>query len=305
MNAEDLLQNTSARVLIVGHPGSGKTGSLAALANIGMKIRILAYDKIGNMSPLFKFVDRDKLKNIDIVPLDDKTTMDHQGNLDMSGSTAFVRGFKLMDHWKYKGAKGEDVDLGKTKDWGLDTVVVLDSLTAQGEAARRRAMQLTNRNYMNLTDRAWGLAIDEQKAFLSRLLSSANGFHVVVMSHLKMIGPQDIRKEDSDTTKKRKLEEAQLIGTRLYPTAVGNKYPQSFSGDGFTAVLHAKRTVQNGKEKRIFDLVPGEELDVKLPSLDLPRFLPIETGLLQVFEATTGGRETWGIGKTPVVTEEE
>lgn len=303
MNAEELLQTASARVLIVGRPGSGKTGSLVSLANAGFKLRVLAYDKVGNMAPLLRYTTPEARKNMDIVLLDDKPGVRNK-NVEHVAPTAFIRGFELMDAWKYKNRKGEVIDLGRSKDWGPDTVVVLDSITAQGEAAKRRAGAILNRTHLNFTDKGWGIAMAEQEAFVSRLLNSDNQFHVVVMAHLKMIGPQDARQGDSDMAKKRKAEEAELITTRLYPTALGRQLPQNFSGLGWTAVLHAERKVRNGKERRVLNTTAGEELDLKIPALDLPSELPIEDGLLKVFEKLTGGSETW-FNQPPVVATEE
>ncbi len=59
-----------------------------------------------------------------------------------------------MDRWKYT-EDGEEVDLGASKDWGPDTVVVLDSLTAMGTAAFRRQMSLMNKTPLNTTQQLW------------------------------------------------------------------------------------------------------------------------------------------------------
>src|SRR5262245_20531699 len=138
-NAADLLKNLPARILIVGYPGAGKTGALASLANAGFKLRIIAYDKLANMAPLFAYVHSDKLTNIDIVALEDKMRATPNGMEPAGVPQAFAQGLNLMERWKYKNPDGTEVDLGKPAEWGPDTIVVLDTLTAMGEAAKRTA----------------------------------------------------------------------------------------------------------------------------------------------------------------------
>src|ERR1700692_1276245 len=43
-NAANLLRNPALRIMVVGYPGTAKTGSLASLLNAGFKIRMLDYD---------------------------------------------------------------------------------------------------------------------------------------------------------------------------------------------------------------------------------------------------------------------
>lgn len=292
-NALDLLKNNTARVLIVGYPGAGKTGAICSLLDAGLKVRVICYDKIGNMTPLLKFTKPEMLKNLDIVLLEDKVR-GGQKLIETSGlPTAFAEGFKLLDSWKYQNQNGEYVDLGSSKNWGPDTVVVLDGLTSQGDASMRRALAVANRTPLNCTQAVWGHAMKDQGAFLDRLLSSHNNHHVVVLSHLKMIGPKDIERDDSDVTKEIKKQLVDLVPTRLFPSALGRDLPQTIAGKGFNAILLAERVQKGGKTSRWLTTDVGEELDTKMGSIDLPSKLPIENGLRTVFEALTGGPAQW------------
>ena len=289
----ELLANQTAKVLLIGYPGSGKTGSICALLNAGLKVRVLSYDKIGNMAPLLKFTDPKYLDNLDIVVLEDKVRSGAK-LIETSGlPTAFADGFKLLDAWKYQARDGSYVDLGSSKNWGPDTVVVLDGLTSQGEAAMRRALAVANRTPLNCTQAVWGHAIGDQSRFIDRLLSSDNNHHVIVLSHLKMIGPKDVERDDSDVTKEIKKQALDLVPTRLYPTALGQGLPQVVAGKGFNAVMLAERIVKAGKTERHITTNVGAELDVKVASLDIPPKLPIDTGMLTVFKALTGGPTQW------------
>lgn len=285
-----LLKSATAKVLIVGYPGAGKTGTICSLLNAGLKVRVLAFDKVGNMAPLLHFTKPEFLDNLDVVLLEDKIR-NGQKHLETAGMpTAFSDGFKLLDSWKYQNEDGSWTDLGSSKNWGNDTVVVLDGLTSQGEAAMRRAMVMLNRTPLNTTQQVWGLAMSDQSKFLDRLLSSSNNHHVVVLSHLKLIGPRDIEKDDSDVTKEIKKQMVDLVPTRLYPTALGQQLPMTIAGKGFNAVLLAERVVRAGKIERYLTTKVGEELDVKMAALNVPDKLPLETGLRTVFDALTKGQ---------------
>lgn len=281
-NAATLLQHQAVRALIVGYPGAGKTGALASLLNAGFKMRYLDFD--GNIEPLMLYADREKLANLDIMYFEDKMRVGAQFMEPVGIPTAFKEALDAMDHWKYTEQDGTVVDLGASKDWGPETIVVLDSLTAMGEAAFRRAMKLSNKTPMNTTDRVWGLAMAEQLAFIQKLTSFNNKFHVIVLAHLKMISPKSERSGDSDLTKELKEQVANLLPTRLYPSALGWQLPQVIGGE-FPTLLEIVATVKAGQVKRVIKTVPRVDLDVKVPAPNLPKELDITDGMLTIFKA--------------------
>lgn len=271
-----------ARVLLVGFPGSGKTGSLACLANAGFKLRVLDFD--GNLKPLIQFTRPECRKNIDIVTLEDKLRQGLKYTEPVGIPEAFSTAFRLMDHWKYK-EDGEEVDLGQSKDWGPDTIVVLDSLTAMGKAAFRRSMVLHNKTTGNVTDSVWGTAMEEQENFIERLTSAQNRHHVIVLAHLVMVSPKEIRKGDDELTKEIKEKMADLIPTRYYPSALGQKLPPKIGGN-FPTLLLLETEVKGKQVRHVIHSMPRPELDLKMPSLDQIDGLSVEEGgMLKVFEA--------------------
>ena len=285
-SAENLMDNMAVRCMIVGYPGSAKTGALCSLLNVGYKVRVIDFD--GNYEPLILYTKPEFRKNLDVVTLED-ALRPGQKTIEVAGiPAAFNDGFKLLDRWKYTDTKtGEEVDMGLTKEWGPDTVVVLDSLTSMGVAAKRHAMAVLNRTPLNTTQQVWGVGMSDQEAFLEKMTSRRNRFHTVVIAHLKMVGPKDIEKDDSDLTKKLKEQMADLVRTRLFPSALGHALPQTVSAH-FPTVLEARSVVRSGKPKRILITVPREELDLKVPALGLPDELDVSDGLLRVFQAITG-----------------
>lgn len=265
------------RMLIVGYPGSGKTGALCSLLNAGFKVRLLMYDRVSNLQPLRAFTEPSKLANLDVVVLEDKMRAGASFQEPVGIPAAFNDGLKAMTDWPGFGA---------SKDWGPDTVVVLDSLTSMGEASMRRSMKFQNKTPMNMTDRVWGFAMAEQLAFVQALCSSANRHHTIVLSHLKMIGPKDIRNDDTDLTKSIKEQVATLIPTRLYPSALGRALPPEI-GKEFATILLAENQYRGTQVRKVLRTLPREELDLKLPvSRDrVPVEVDLDTGLLQIFRA--------------------
>ena len=284
-NAAKLAKRTPVRACIVGFPGSGKTGLLVALANAGYKLRVLDFD--GNPEPLLRFTQPDKLDNIDIQNLEDKLRSGARFIEPDGIPSAFTRGLKLMDHWKYKDDDGTEVDLGRSKDWGCDTVVVLDSLTSMGKASMRRIESILNKTPANRTQQVWGIAAGEQEDFIEKLTASSNRFHVIVLAHLKMVGPKDVVNTDSDLTKELKERAGDLIQTRYYPSAIGWALPQTIAQHFPTLLSMEKSFKQSGAVSRVLKSVPRQDLDLKVPAPNIPGELPLEDGLLKVFEALT------------------
>jgi hypothetical protein len=270
------------RLLLEGYPGSAKTGSLAALANAGWKLRVLDFDS--NLDPLVQYTTPEGLDNIDVITCEDKLKQSGKF-IGASGlPTAFETALKAMDNWKYKDEEGNEVDLGKSKDWGPDTIVVLDSLTSMGKAVMRRAMSVMNKTPLNTTQQLWGLAMADQEAFIEMLTSPMNRHHTIVLSHLKMVGPKDVAASDDELTKELKARVADVVPTRLYPSALGQQLPQTVASH-FPAVVLAETQIKLNKPRRVLRFSSGNEIDLKLPTDKITGDLPVEDGLLTIFKA--------------------
>ena len=79
------------KLLLVGDSGSGKTASLAQLANAGYNLRILDYDD--GLAILPEFLNPDAVNNVSYVTLKDPI-----GKAD-----SFRRGVNLISNWKDEG----------------------------------------------------------------------------------------------------------------------------------------------------------------------------------------------------------
>lgn len=281
VNALKLKNKCPARILLAGYPGSGKTGSLCSLVNAGFKLRVLDFDK--NYAPLTAYSNDAMLeRNVDIVPLEDKLRKGNKVIEPFGTPTAWPKALALMDRWKYT-EDGVETDLGCSKDWGPDTIVVVDSLTSMGDCVKRYALSIANRDRLRMRDSDWGVAMGEQKEFLDMLRADSNRFHLIVMSHLKIVGPREIRQGDDEITQALKKSQSDMIPTRYYPSALGRQLPPEIPGM-FNTMLLAERKVTAGNVRRIIRTDVGEEMDIKIPA-NIPKQLDIATGMIDVFKA--------------------
>lgn len=280
-SGKDLQAARPFRGLIVGYPGAGKTGAISSLLNVGYKVRVLDFE--GNFDPIINYTKPEALGNLDILTFQDKMRNGDKYIAPVGIPDAFNNSLKAMQDWVTTDAKGEKVSLGASRDWGLDTVVVMDSLTAQGESAFRRAQIMMNKTPMNTTQAVWGVAVADQINMLKMMMAEKNKFHFITLGHLTMIGPNDIAKDDDDLTKEIKRETAELLPTRLYPKAVTKNLSQ-FIHKEFPTMLLAERKMKLGKTQRVLRTDTGEELDLKFPVPNAPAEVPIETGLATLFE---------------------
>src|SRR5882672_5670063 len=107
----------------IGFPGSGKTGAIAALLNVGYKVRVLDFE--GNYQPLVGFADERALANLDVVTLQDRMRNGDKIIEVMGIPEAFNNAMRMLQEWKYVDDDGKEVNLGKSAEWGNDTVLVV------------------------------------------------------------------------------------------------------------------------------------------------------------------------------------
>ena len=212
------------KALCVGYPGSGKTGSLAALANAGYKLRILDFD--GNFDPLLAYVEPQFRANVDIVTLKDRTHSGKKRIETMGKPTALPRAEDFLNRWKYKDAAGDEIDLGAPSQWGPDHVLVLDSLTNMGRAVMNWVLFIQDRVVKGPRKNDWGIAQGFQEGLVEKLMSREQvGCHTIVTAHLKMIGPPEFEMDDDDEVKKDKEKVRQHVSYKLFPSALGRALP--------------------------------------------------------------------------------
>lgn len=286
-----LLANTPVRAFVQGRPKTGKTGALVALVNAGFKLRMLDYD--GNIQPLTQFVDPDKRHLVDIVQLQDKLWNSGDGMAPQGKPTAFDDGLKLMQHWKYRYSAeidasiepyNNEVDLGKPADWGPDHIVVIDSMTSFGEAAKRRAMVMLNKTRKNSNWRVWDFAQQDVSMAIKAMAHPATRYHLLVMTHPKEISPEVADEDDDQITKEIKQRRAGLSPGRIYPSAPGKALSQVV-GAQLPIIIRSFVGQHLGHTRNLMSAEPSADTDLGVPVKGLKWPIPSEDALLAVFTA--------------------
>lgn len=161
--------NNIVKALICGDSGSGKTGSLATLANGGYNVRVVDFDN--GLDVLKAYLTKEGSQRVTY-----KT-------YDIADRTSPDAAFKLMQHWKTP-----EEDLGATTTWGPKDVLVLDSLSFFGQSAIRAVVSANGKDYdkTNSFDQSyWGVAMKSVEQVVNYLTSPKVGCNVIVFTHLK------------------------------------------------------------------------------------------------------------------------
>lgn len=263
------------KMLLIGNSGTGKTGALASLAEAGYKIRILDFDSGVESLAAALSKNPKALANVIYEPCTD-ALKGLNGRVVPDGMpTAFAKALNLLTNWKIAGEQG--YDLGIPATWGKDTILVIDSLTLMSNASMRRIIQLNGgradtggKPYQS----DWGAAGQEIEGVLQLLYSDSFKCHVIVTSHITMIGG----------------DEKTGAGAKGYPSALGQKLPTKI-GRYFNTILLADIKGVGTNAKRIIRSAPEGMVEVKCP-YPIERELPLESGLRTFFKTALGTEPT-------------
>jgi hypothetical protein len=279
----------SLRILIGGWPKGGKTGAVVSLLNAGYKVRVLDFE--GNYDVLLNYAKPEFLKNLDIATFQDVQTSDGSTPFDSDKAPkemAYSKALQQLKDWK-TDIDGQPASLGAAYTWGPDTVLVVDNLTRLGEMSFRRARRILNKRAGQVDVKAWGLGVDELVNFLGWLTRKTNKFHLVVLAHWQMLGPDiPMSSKDEDTDIKDlkvqiATERAAMLETKLFPKGVTKENSRNI-GSLLPVLLEAKRVVNGSKVKRVLLTETDEAIDLAFPVPGAEKSYPIETGLATIFE---------------------
>ena len=225
---KDHISTDVTKLLLVGDSGSGKTASLAALANAGYNLRILDYDD--GLAILPEFLKPDAIDKVSYVTLKDPI-----GRAD-----AFRKGVNLISSWKDK-----EEEFGPVGKWTSKDVLVIDSLTLMGEAALRGALVFNNKKP---TDQAsqpeWGTAARDVQHIIQYLTGSEVPCNVVVTTHMQYM-------------------EGDMGVSKAYPTSVGSKLSTKI-GRYFNCVCRIDTRSSSKGVERTLRTVSDHRMDLKV-----------------------------------------
>lgn len=248
------------KLLLIGDAKSGKTTSLESLVNAGYILRILDMDNLldGLRDKILKDCPA-MAKNVEFRTLRDKYKAGPTGPMLDGPATAFIAAMKMLDHWRY-----DDVDMGKPKDWGPDTILIIDSLSRLCDAAYDYHLSIAG---PKADGRAiYGSAQDAVEMVLANLTAEAFRTNVIVIAH-------GVYMDLPDGTKK------------IFPQGVGQKLSPKIP-QYFPVYVRYK----NAAGKRTIQIESDMMIDLAMPKLGAfkEKSLPMETGLATIFEVLRG-----------------
>jgi hypothetical protein len=246
-------------MMVIGNPGTGKTGGLTSLVKDDYWLGILDLDN--GLETLKQYVLHecpDKINNIEFRTLRDEARMTQTGRTIIGAAKAYTTAVDMCDHWKYGG-----VDEGNPWKWGPNRILVIDSGTFLAQAAYDWREQISLGTGKKYDGRA--VYYDAQKSFMSlmqTITSERFKTNVIVLTHIRYI-------ESSDGTMKG------------YPNTIGTAIA-TMIGAYFNSVALCE-TQQGGK--RTIVTAPTAHIDLKNPApfAMQPRY-PLETGLADFFK---------------------
>lgn len=248
------------KLLYIGDSSSGKTGSLESLVADGYHLRILDMDNgLDSLKSYIKHKAQDeteakgRLALVDFETVRDKYKATNAGVI-VPAPKAFVKAAALMTKWS---------DESDPSKWGAETIFVLDSLTAMGNAAYEWAKGL---NPTAKDPRQWyGMAQEALENIMALLTSEDFQCNVIVISHVKLVTLPDGTVKGQPTS----------LGT-----AQGPILPRYFN----TLIL--AESASTGKNvKRTIKTVPTSTIDLKNPApFTVLGELPLETGMSTLFK---------------------
>lgn len=130
----------TTKMLLLGDSGSGKTGSLASLANAGYQLRIIdldnGLDSLKNylMDPKTPY-KKDAWKNIRFKTITEETVSLSSNPSAVRRATAWQRFVETLNDWK----EPDGTSLGNVGNWTTNDILVIDSLSFLGKACFNHA----------------------------------------------------------------------------------------------------------------------------------------------------------------------
>ena len=255
---------TTTKMLYIGDSGSGKTGSLAALAAAGYNLRIIDLDNgldilrnllLSSASPYPKSA----IERVEFETLTDPMKKSPNGKLIPYKATVWQRLMGLLDNWKTESA-----ELGPISEWTDKDVLIIDSLTTLSTAAMNFVLSMNNRLGQPPQQSDWYAGQQLVESLLQMLYDEGVGCNVIMICHIVYIG------EDNGPQ-------------RGYPASLGKALSPKI-GRYFNSALMARSSGIGSNVKRRIITQPTALVELKNSSpFGVQPEYPLESGLADYF----------------------
>lgn len=268
--------SSTTKLLLIGDPGSGKTGALLSLAFAGYNLRIVDLDNgveilknllrpLPSDSPEKVQAKAEAAERIDFITITD-SFRNAGGRAIPKSAKAWPELMKTLDNWP---------GFGPVSSWTPQDVLVLDSMTMAGLAALRYVLQLNARLTQAPYQSDWGEAQALLEGLCQYLYDSSIQCNVIVTSHISFIG----RERD---------ENNRDIDPKGFPMTLGRALSPKV-GRYFNSLLMIRSTTIGDKVQReiLTDSFTNIELKTSAPFIVKKRY-SITSGLADYFKDVRG-----------------
>ncbi len=269
---EDHQSAKTTKCLIVGDPGSGKTGSLASLAAAGYNIRLIDLDNgadiLANVlkQDLGGIYGKEALSRVHYQTITDKMKVIPGGKLVPAKATVWERTINLLNNWK---AEGED--FGPIHSWTNKEVLVIDGLSRLSTAALDFIKQMNARLGQQAHQSDYFGAQQLIEGLLSTIADDNVRCNVVLISHIQLV------------------ENEATSVTHGYPLSVGKALAPKIGGY-FNSILMAKSSGQGASAAK--KLITSAQSIVELKNSNpgkVKKEYSVQTGLAEFFKDIQNG----------------
>lgn len=270
------------KAIVMGDSGTGKSGALASLAMAGYRLMILDFDEgldviisaIKGWPSATDVQRKAALSRIFYQSCRDKRKAVGNGAQIIGLPTAWTTAANALSSWKEGG-----VSFGACDTWGLDTVLVIDSVTGGCEAAMNFILGLNARLNTKPHQSDWGMAQEKFEEMVQMVTSPDVKCNVILNCHTLLY---EVRR---DTGMRDAKGEAitEVLDTKVYPRTIG-KALSPILPTYFNHTLLAARV----GERRFLSTRPIGITEAKSSMLDAAREYPLATGLADYFRAFHG-----------------
>ena len=271
---EDHHSYNTTKALILGHSGTGKTGSLASLARAGYNLRIADFDNGTDLLKSLLSDDLPALRRVHYIPFQDEFHATANGiSLIPKTASAWPSFIKALSNWE---------SLGSVESWTDKDVLVIDSLNLAGRAAVRCIQQM---NGKLAVPPGWDDYYAAQRLvenLCAKLYSISIRCNVICNTHIREVGKREEHIDDKGRVKS--IEIADTI--KGFPETGTGRALSPTIGKYFNTVLLTDTQGTGLGTKYVLRTVPWGNIGVKnsAPKKVNAQY-PIETGLADYFKA--------------------